>query len=359
MGGFSQDDIVAAIGKRAARVRAWLAEDDFLGKTEPPSLREAAGAYLARGGKGLRPATVLMACGTAGGEENLSLAAGAAVEITHNWTLIHDDLIDRDDKRRGAPSVHALMAAGAEAVGFGGEAAGHYGVSLAILGGDVGPSWAAHLMARLPANGVTSPATAFALATELAAVTVPAILAGEAEDLELSRRPLEEVTLAQVEAMLARKTGALYEWCARAGATIGGADYGIITTLSEFALLCGTAFQHVDDVLPYVADEARVGKPAASDLREGKRTAVVLAAFERANEKERSFLAATLGNAGATADELNELKNVIEGLGGVEFARDRARWYYERALALLERLPANDYREMWAAWARYLLTRDL
>lgn len=352
-------DIVTAVKARAERARAWLARDTFLAHVEPASLREAAGAYLARGGKGLRPATVLMACGTAGAAEDLALAAAAAAEVTHNWTLIHDDIIDRDDKRRGAPSVHTLMAARAGAAGFGGEEAGHYGISLALLGGDVGPAWAAHLLARLPENGVTTTQTALDLATRLAAATIPAILGGEAEDLELSRRPLAEVSLNQVEAMLARKTGALYEWCARAGTTIGGADYAIISTLSEFALVCGTAFQLVDDVLPYIADEARVGKPAASDLREGKRTAVVLAAFERADARERSRLAATLGNAGATAEEINDLKKLIQGLGGVEFARDRAHWHYERALALLDRLPAGEYRESWAAWARYLLTRDL
>jgi geranylgeranyl diphosphate synthase type I len=352
------DAILAGIAARAAAARAYLAADDFLDRITPPSLREAASAYLQRGGKGLRPAVVLLACGAAGGREEWALAAAAAAEVTHNWTLIHDDVLDRDEQRRGAPTVHAWGAAQAEEVGLAPAEARHYGVALAILGGDVGPSWAAHLLARLPENGVTSAADAFALATSLAATTVPAILTGEAEDVELSRAPLDDVTLERVEGMLARKTGALYAWCAAAGATLAGASYDIILKLKEFALLCGTAFQHVDDTLPFVSDEARLGKPAASDLREGKRTAVILGAWARASAPERVFIARTLGRGDAPPAELAELKELLCRRGGVAFARARAGEYYERAQGILAAAPPGEARELLAGWAEYMLTRD-
>lgn len=350
-------DIVAAVNERAQRARAWLAADPFLAAVEPGHLREAAGLYLGRGGKGLRPALVMMACGAVGGEEDWALAAAAAAEVTHNWTLVHDDIIDRDDRRRGQPSAHAALATrGHEEFGLAPAEAAHYGLTMAILGGDVGPSWAAHLLTRLPENGATSPETACRLAAELATVTVPAILAGEAEDVRLSRARLGELGVERIEEMLARKTGALYEWCARAGAAVGTAKpNGAADAIGSFARLCGTAFQHVDDTLPYVADEKLMGKPSLSDLREGKRTAAVIAAYDRASAAERRFIADTLGGAGD--DALIELRGIIMRLGGVEFARERAGEFHRRALTHLDALAPGRYRDMLAAWADYLVFR--
>jgi geranylgeranyl diphosphate synthase type I len=350
--------VIAAVDVRARSVREYLAADAFLASTAPAHLREAAGAYLARGGKGLRPALVLMCCGAAGGREEWALAAGAAAEVTHNWTLVHDDVIDRDHLRRGGPTVHAALAVrGKEELGFGDEDARHYGLTMAILGGDVGPCWAAHLLARLPENGATDAARALRLATELAAVTVPAILAGEAEDVQLSAAPLAGMTVEAVEAMLDKKTGALYEWCARAGAAVGGAEAGVVDGLGRFARLCGTAFQHVDDTLPYVAAESETGKAAASDLREGKRTAVVLEAYRNAGADDKQFIENTLGRPDAAAADIEMLKEKMTALGGVAYARERARRYYENALEELRVLPAGESRDLLAAWAEFLLVR--
>lgn len=354
----TREEIIEAVAARARRIRAYLADDDFLAGTVPVHLREAAAAYLKRGGKGLRPAAVLFCCGAAGGDEDWAVPAAAAAEVTHNWTLIHDDIIDRDELRRGGPTVHNELAArGAAELGLEGGDAEHYGLAVALLAGDMGPCWAAHLLARLPENGATTPETAWRLATELAAVTVPAILEGEAEDVRLSRAPLAEVTVEAVEAMLAKKTGALYEWCARAGATVAGAPPDVIDGLGAFGRLCGTAFQHVDDTLPYVADEAKTGKAAASDLREGKRTAVVLGAYRNAGAADAEFIAAALGRPDANDQEVSKLKDKITALGGVSFARERARRHHERALEELDRVPANDYRDLLAGWAEFLLAR--
>lgn len=354
----AREDIIEAIERRAGRVREYLAANDFLASAAPAHLREATAAYLWRGGKGLRPAAVLFCCGAAGGEEDWALAAAAAAEVTHNWTLIHDDIIDRDELRRGGPTVHNELAArGLGELGLEGEEARHYGLAVALLAGDMGPCWAAHLLARLPENGVTTLETAWRLATALAATTVPAILAGEAEDVELSRAPLAGVTVEAVEGMLAKKTGALYEWCARAGATVGGAPPAVVDKLGAFGLSCGKAFQHVDDTLPYFADEEKTGKAAASDLREGKRTAVVVAAYGNAAAADREFIAATLGRADAADREVEALRKKITALGGVSYARDRARRHYEQALAELDGVPGGDYRDLLAAWAEFILAR--
>ncbi len=354
----TREEILRAIEDRARRARDYLAADDFLAAVAPAHLREAAAAYLERGGKGLRPAVVMFCCGAAGGEEDWALAAAAAAEVTHNWTLIHDDVIDRDELRRGGPTVHRELAARASTeLGLAGEEAEHYGLTVALLAGDMGPCWAAHLLARLPENGATTAETAWRLATELAAAAVPAVLAGEAEDVQLSRAPLAEITVDAVEDMLAKKTGALYEWCARAGATVGGAAPEVIAKLGNFGRSCGTAFQHVDDTLPYFAEEGKTGKAAASDLREGKRTAVVLGAYENAGAGDREYIAATLGREDISDEEVNILKEKLAALGGVAYARERARRHHEKALLQLDGVPAGEYRDMLAAWAEFLLAR--
>lgn len=350
-------DILKEIKERAERTRSYLAADGFLNRITPAHLREAAAAYLARGGKGLRPALTLFACGAAGADERLALAAAAAAEVTHNWTLIHDDIIDRDDRRRGGPTVHVAFAARGRD-DFGWPAAdAHYGLSVAVLAGDVGPCWAAHLLSRLPENGATSPATAFALATSLAAKVVPDILAGEAADVTLSRTEIEKVQLEEVEEMLARKTGALYGWCARAGATVGGADDATTELLGEFGTKVGLAFQHIDDTLPFVAADEDTGKSAISDLREGKRTAVVWGAYRRATPAQRDFLARALRGADVDDATLAAAKELLVELGGVSFARDRADKFYREALALLEKLPPSHHRNLLAAWARFMVAR--
>lgn len=354
----NREEILDAIEARARRAREYLAADGFLATVTPAHLREATAAYLKRGGKGLRPAVVLFCCGAAGGEEDWALAAAAAAEVTHNWTLIHDDVIDRDELRRGGPTVHNDLAArGSAELGLAAAEAEHYGLTVALLAGDMGPCWAAHLLSRVPENGVTTAETAWRLGTELAAAAVPAILAGEAEDVRLSRAPLAEVTVEAVEDMLAKKTGALYEWCARAGATVGGGTPDVVAKVGAFGRSCGTAFQHVDDTLPYFADEGETGKAAASDLREGKRTAVVLGAYANAGAQDREYIAATLGRDDLPDEEVDVLKEKLAALGGVTYARERARRHHESALQELDGVPAGDYREMLAAWADFLLAR--
>ncbi len=352
-------DIIKEVGERGRRARVYIDADTFLGRVVPAHLREAAALYLTRGGKGFRPALVMFACGAAGGEEDRALAAAAAAEVTHNWTLIHDDVVDRDEQRRGGPAVHAALATrGMKELGLTMDDARHYGLSLAILGGDVGPCWAAHLLARLPENGKTSAATAYALAARLAAVTVPAILAGEAEDIQLSRAPLAGLSMETIEAMMAKKTGALYEWCAWAGAVVGGANQAAAGHFAAFARLIGTAFQHVDDTLPFVGDEHLTGKPALSDLREGKRTAVVWGAFRNAPLAEQIFISDTLGQGETDEEDLAALKALLRKRGGVDFARARARALYDRALTYLGQLPPTAHRDLLAACAAYLISRD-
>jgi geranylgeranyl diphosphate synthase type I len=355
--------LLREIGARGDMVRKYIADDGFVSSVVPPHLREATGDYLLRGGKALRPAVLLFCCGALGGEEEWALPAAAAVEVTHNWTLVHDDVIDRDGMRRGKPSVHVALA---DAVlgnrDYAGAEAEHYGVTMAVLGGDMGQCWAVHLLGKLRDVSMLPGALPARLIERLAGHTVPRILEGEALDVQFAKRSVSSLSLNDVEGMLDRKTGELYRFCAYAGGLIGArvADDTPrdVTALTEFAGLCGTAFQYVDDTLGYLSDDDRLGKSAASDLREGKRTAVVLHAYGNATEPQRKFIDENLGDRDAPDEKIDELRDMFVSLGSVEYAQGLARDKYERALVYLDEVPGGRYRDFLAAWAGFLISRN-
>jgi geranylgeranyl diphosphate synthase type I len=358
-----EQTLLEEIKARGDRVRLYIADDGFISGVIPPHLREATGDYLTRGGKSLRPAVLLFCCGAVGGEEEWALPAAAAVEVTHNWTLVHDDIIDRDGLRRGKPSAHVAMAEASRAEwDYPPGEAEHYGVSLSLLGGDMGQCWAVPLLGKLRNVPGLPSSLPGRIIEELVGRTVPRILEGEALDVQFAGRSVSSLGLSEVEDMLVRKTGELYRFCAYAGGLIGArADDGApaeVEALVEFAGLCGTAFQYVDDTLGYLSDDVKLGKSAASDLREGKRTAVLLDAYEKANPAEREFIDKYLGDKDAPDEKIRELRDMFVSLGSVEYVQGLARDRYERGLAYLEEVPAGPYRDLLEAWAEFLISRN-
>jgi geranylgeranyl diphosphate synthase type I len=359
-----EHELLEEIKTRGGRVRQYIAADGFISGVIPPYLRDAAGDYLTRGGKSLRPAVLLFCCGAVGGEEEWALPAAAAVEVTHNWTLVHDDIIDRDGLRRGKPSAHVAMAEVARAEWHypDGEAE-HCGVSLALLGGDMGQCWAVHLLGNLRNISALPEALPGRIIERLVGYTVPRILEGEALDVQFAGRPVSSLSLSEIKDMLVRKTGELYRFCAYAGGLIGArADDGTppeVEALVEFAGLCGAAFQYVDDTLGYLSDDDELGKSAASDLREGKRTAVVLHGYKKADETRRRFIDEYLGDRDAPDEKIEDVRELFVSLGSVEYVQGLAKDRYERALTHLEEIPASHYRELLAAWAEFLISRSV
>ncbi|HUS15010.1 MAG TPA: polyprenyl synthetase family protein, partial [Chloroflexia bacterium] len=333
----------------------------------PAHSREAIYHYLGRHGKALRPLMLLLSCGAAGGDEARALPAAAAVELFHTWTLVHDDIIDRDDLRRGQPTVHAAFAARARADwDYPASEAAHYGVTTSILAGDQQQGWAYALLAELPERGVT-PAVALSLIRDMALVLEPGLLAGEMLDVQYSHRPIAEVSEDAILDMLTRKTALLYGFAARAGAAIGldaagqsGSPEGVTLTaaLERFAGLCGLAFQLQDDLLGITGDEARLGKPIGSDLREGKKTVIIHHALTHAPHAVVVRVRAVLGNAAATPAEVEATVRLLEDSGSIAYVRGLSQDYVTQALAQLSMLPDTPNRKLLYLWARYLVARE-
>src|SRR5437763_9493239 len=142
------------LAARRDQVYALLHDPRYGASFEPEHIRDSVYHYLSQKGKALRPLMLLLSCGAAGGDEARALPAAAAIELFHTWTLVHDDIIDRDDLRRGKPTVHAAFRARAQTEwGYEPDAAAHYGVTAAILAGDQQQGWAYALLAELPGRG--------------------------------------------------------------------------------------------------------------------------------------------------------------------------------------------------------------
>ncbi len=355
-------ELLDAVARRRQRVLDYLMQERFRERFRPDHIRDAVYSYIVSGGKSLRPAVTLLACGALGGDEERALPVAAAIEVYHTWTLVHDDVIDRDHTRRGVPTVHADFARRArDEYNWRGADADHYGATIALLAGDVQQAWAwsllfdAHLERGVPAEIVLS------LARELAGEVTPMLVEGETLDVQYSGRALE-LGEEHVIDMLWKKTGALYEFAGRAGAAIGlnddSRELPVVRALAQFCSLCGTAFQIQDDILGVVGDERQLGKPVGSDIREGKATLLTLQALELADESQRSTLSAALGNACASASDIDEVVRLLRDLGVIHYARDVSRRYVEQALGHLHILPENAYKRLLDSWARYMIGRQ-
>jgi geranylgeranyl diphosphate synthase, type I len=354
-------EFMAALEERRSLVYsyldAWPGAADF----KPLEIDEAIYSYVRRRGKALRPLVLLLCCGAVGGDEAQALPAAAAVEVFHTWTLVHDDVIDRDDLRRGSPTVHAQFAEQARQRGLSGAEAEHYGRTVAILAGDSQQSWSYALLSSLRKRGVASDLV-LELIERMATWLTPRLLEGEMLDVQYSLSPLDSVSEAQVVDMLTKKTGALLEYAAWSGARIGLAGFedsgGIADRLGQFASLCGTAFQLHDDLLGLTADEQILGKPVGSDLREGKRTLIVHRALGVANEKGRQAILSVLGDSNASASRITGALEAIASTDAISYVSDLANSYISQAGKLLATLPETPQRGLLTSWASFLLARQ-
>ncbi|MBI5058399.1 polyprenyl synthetase family protein [candidate division KSB1 bacterium] len=352
------------IERRVSAVQAYVLNHETVSRFAPEDMREAVTCYFASGGKRLRPAVLLLCCGAVGGDEATAISVAAATEIFHTWTLVHDDIIDRDPMRRGQPTVHerffrkpsthALFGTGAEAR--------HYGVSVAVLAGDVQHGWGISLMTELTRKFGVDAEVTLALINELDTRVLCTLVEGEMLDVQYSRVPIDQLTIEQIETMLWKKTGALYEFCGTTGAAIGlntpNLHHPLAVALAEFCSACGAAFQLQDDILGLIGNEQTLGKPVGADIREGKRTVIARHAYAHATPVERELISATLGDPQATPGRIQEVTDLLVRRGGVRFTAERARGHVNRALKYLEQLPPTENRELLAEWAQLMIERD-
>ncbi|MFQ5884235.1 MAG: polyprenyl synthetase family protein, partial [Thermoplasmata archaeon] len=330
----------------------------------PKHIHDAVYSLIGLGGKSLRPMVLLFSCGAVGGNEEEAIPAAVAIEVYHTWTLVHDDIIDRDEKRRRGLTVHEEFYRRArDELDYEEDYARHYGMSVAMLAGDVQQGWAISLLCELTSKHHTDPNVTLYLIHDLESYVMNALVDGETEDVQYSQLPVESLTEDKIVEMLKKKTGVMYEFAGRAGAMIGlnsaNPTNALVRAISQFTCECGTAFQLQDDILGVLGSEDKLGKPVGSDIREGKRTTIVHYAFSQADDRQKKRLLEILGNRHATEEEVREATEMLIELGGVRHTREMAREIIEkRAMRHLDVVPESEYKNLLLAWAEYMIRRD-
>ena len=327
----------------------------------PAELEQAVYSYLVRPAKRFRPGLLLFSCGAVGGREEQAVYAAAAVEVYHTWTLVHDDVIDNDPLRRGSPTVHEQFRRRGLELGYSSGDAEALGRNMAILAGDLQHAWSVRLLLDSAELGVPLPVL-IDLAHRLEVEVTNELLAGEALDVLFAKRPIGELQEAEILEMLELKTGVLYQFAGMAGAAIGLAQpptgNELIQGIGRFTRRCGTAFQLQDDILGITGNEQVLGKAVGSDIREGKRTLIVLHAYHEADITDREFLETWLGNPAAGPAEIGRINRILIDNGGIEYTRTLAAEIVAAAVDELKPLTDSHYKELLLTWARYVVERD-
>ncbi len=282
---------------------------------------------ISAGGKRLRPALLLLCCGALGytGTQRFNMAA--VVEFIHTATLLHDDVVDESELRRGAPTANA-----------------RFGNPASVLVGDFLYSRAFQMMVEAQSMRIMQ---VLADATNI-------ISEGEVMQLmNMHNAALDEAGYLQV---IRSKTAKLFEASARVGAILSGATPEQEDACAEYGQAMGTAFQVIDDVLDYAGDAAVMGKNLGDDLREGKTTLPLIAAMQRGTDAER----ATIQTAIETGDisMLDAVVAIVHKTGALDVAKASARDEAERAIEAAKKLPENDYSACLVHLASQLLERN-
>lgn len=337
--------LLAAVRKRRERVNDAIPEE--LPISEPDRLYEASRYLLDAGGKRLRPTAALLVAEALAdvppgstdyrefptlydGEVDI-LRAAVGLEVIQSFTLIHDDIMDEDELRRGVPAVHE-----------------QYDEETAILAGDTLYAKAFEFMTDTgskPAYGLA--------ATNRLARTCTKICEGQALDVEFETRT--EVLPAEYLEMVELKTAVLYGASAAIPATLLGADEETVTSLYRYGIDSGRAFQIHDDVLDLTVPSEQLGKQRGSDLVEDKETLITLHARQQGVDVDGLVDAETPEEV--TDQAVADAVEVLEEAGSIEYARSKAEELTERSKDHLDVLPENEARQLLADLADYLITR--
>ena len=287
---------------------------------------------MSGGGKRLRPVLLLLTVDAFGGDVEAALPAGMAVEVFHNFTLLHDDIMDNAMMRRGQPSVYAK-----------------WGGNVALLSGDTMLIMAYKYLARIGSDKLHRVLNIFSdMAIE--------VCEGQQYDMDFESAP--KVTVEDYIQMIERKTSALLSGSAMIGATLAGASEDDIRKMYRFATELGLAFQLQDDMLDSYGDEA-LGKKIGGDILEGKQTYLMVQAMNRATAEEREVLRTTHKRTDiGDAEKISTIKALYDKLDVKRSTEQQIEIRFERALTVLDTLSiAGERTKHLEEFARNLMGR--
>ena len=303
---------------------------------DPKQLYDAASHLIIHGGKRLRPYLVLKSCQMLGGKQSDAISAASAVEMIHNFTLVHDDIMDNDEMRHGVTTTHKK-----------------FDIPLAILAGDVLYSKAYNTISsksKLSSNYTTQ------LVSKLSKACIE-ICEGQVDDIKFAENkkiPTEKEYIKMIE----KKTAVLFEVSCAMGAICAKRKQKDVKNLSVFGRNLGIAFQITDDLIGIIGDSKITKKPVGNDIREGKKSLPIILAIKKARGQNRTKIMQVFGNSGVSKQQINLAVNVIRSLGVEKEVRDVALKYAQRAEKSISSYTGSAKNEM-AGLLNFVTKRSL
>lgn len=307
----------------------------YIGNEDPANLMDASRQYPYAGGKRMRPAMAVACCKAVGGDGSKAVPLAVAIEYIHNFTLIHDDLMDGDAVRRGMPTIHVT-----------------YGMPTAVLAGDALFAKAYQIICDLDV-----PADRMRDALRYVSKAVWDLARGQQMDVNNEGQIVTEDVYIET---IKLKTSVLFAAAAAGGAIIGGADEKTVKAINEYALDVGLGFQMFDDYLGVAGDSSKTGKSVGNDIRKGKCTCMVTHAIR--SIKDPAVLEefkSILGNMDATDEQCARAMQIMRDAGSIDYALNLAKDKVDTAISKIEFLPDSEDKEFMIALARFAIDRDV
>ncbi|RLF42418.1 MAG: polyprenyl synthetase family protein [Thermoplasmata archaeon] len=324
-------DLIERFADRIEEVNRQI--DKLLRVREPENLYLAARHLVLAGGKRLRPLLSMLSTEIVGGEWKRAIPFSVALELMHNFTLIHDDIMDKASMRRGIETVHVK-----------------FGESTAIIAGDFLFAKSYEALHDLDVELMH-----FKRLNEILTRCIEEICEGQEMDMDFEKR--ERVSEEEYIEMINKKTAALFSCSAEGGAIIGGGSEEEIKRLAEYGRFLGLAFQIWDDYLDLKGEEREFGKRIGNDIREGKKTLMIIHALSRVDEDEKRIILSVLGKSDASDEEVRKVIDILDSVGSLKYSKEKALEFSRKAKELIRSFPESETRRYMEEFVDYCVIR--
>jgi len=306
----------------------------YLQQKKPTTLYEASRHLPLAGGKRIRPFLTMISCESVSGDAQKSLPFAAGLELMHNFSLVHDDIMDHSMLRRDLPTVHVK-----------------YGEPTAILSGD--------LLFAKSFEAILETSVDFSTFKQLQQDFINCIIAiCEGQQLDIEFEQQKTVTEQIYLDMISKKTGALFELSAKGGALIGGGNPQEVAALKTYGMALGLAFQIWDDYLDISSTATTLGKDIGNDIRNGKKTLIAIHCLSHAIGKEKILLETVFGNRSASESDVIKVYDLFRKLGSTEYAQQRALYYINQAKDAITILKSSNAKNLLYQLIDYTIQRE-
>jgi geranylgeranyl diphosphate synthase, type I len=308
---------------------------------QPIRLYDAASTYLTSGGKKLRPFLVIKSCEMFAGKEEKALPAAAAVELIHNFSLIHDDIMDNDEIRHGISTVHK-----------------EYGLPIALIAGDILFSKAFQVLS-LHGKKMGHDDSIIAKMNRILSTACVHVCEGQGLDIQMASSN-KIPTIDEYLDMIRKKTASLFEVSCALGVLCSAEPLvGNVDNLSKFGRFTGIAFQLIDDLIGVTGDPKLTGKAVGNDIREGKKTYPILLALEHADTNKREKIMKVFGFKGANRDYVEDAVYAISSLNIEEEVRRTAHDNMIKAFESIKSYNETSAKKALVSSAKFIVERSL